>query len=570
MPELSPMDARIKLWTKSQLVSEDDKLIIKKMTPEEKADAFFKEIEFGTAGMRGTMGPGSNRLNFFTILRAAVCFGEYLVANVENARERGVVIAHDNRLNSPEFTKETAEILNCNGIKVYVFDSLRPTPELSFAVRHLNAAGGIVITASHNPKEYNGFKVYDETGCQLVPEKIQPLLDIIATKKSELETPVVNYEPHGETIVLGPEIDDEYCKQVLSIRLNPDLDKSNYKIVFTPQHGTSYVNAMRIFKEAGYNIIPVEEQCSPDPNFSNTLSPNPEDPKAYKRAIEIAKEQNAQLVVMTDPDADRVGIAYRTSEGAYRKFTGNEAGALLMDYVLGQRKLKGLLHDNGVMFNTIVTSQLGEAVASSYNIKTVSMLTGFKYIGNKIAEYEANDGPVFEFGYEESYGALVAPFARDKDGLQALLLYCELAVFYDVRGLCLDEVLERLQARLGKYFSDVQYSTEFKGADGAQKMKKLMDGLHEKPFEDINRTHVLAVEDYLQGVRKESGREVPLTLPKSDVIKFILDDNTQITVRPSGTEPKCKFYIGCVGNSEEEVDGKPQKYYLWLKNFLKL
>lgn len=564
------IEEKIKAWNKSTLVSKDDKAILKAMTPDQKQDAFFKDIEFGTAGMRGVMGPGSNRMNFFTILKAAVSFGEYLVAKFPDARERGVVIAHDNRHNSREFCEETAEILNFNGIKVYIFDSLRPTPELSFAVRYLNCVGGVVITASHNPKQYNGFKVYDENGCQLVPEKIQPLLDIINSKPSELETAVPEYEPHGRLITCGPEVDDEYCKEVLSIRLNPDVKKEGFKIVYSPQHGTSYVNAMRIFKEAGYEIIPVEAQCSPDPDFSNTLSPNPEDPKAYNLALEIAKKEHAQLIVMTDPDADRVGVAYLSNKGEYHRLTGNNGGAILMDYIFSQRKAKGLLSRNGVMFNTIVTSGLGEEVATWYGVKTVQTLTGFKFIGEKIHECEVNGAPHFEFGYEESYGALIAPFARDKDGLQALLLYCELACFYAEQGKSLDEVLYEIQNRTGKFFKDVQYSTEFKGAEGAKKMAQLMQRLRDNPLREVNRTRVNTVEDYLTGVKSENGYESKLDLPKSDVLRYILDDNSTIAIRPSGTEPKCKFYIGAVSSDPEEVDSKPQKIYLWLKNFLKL
>lgn len=565
------IEEKYKAWIKSELVSKEDVATLKAMSVEQKQDAFFKDIEFGTAGMRGVMGPGSNRMNFFTILKAAVSFGEYLVAKFPDARERGVVIAHDNRFNSREFCNETAEILSFNGIKVYVFDSLRPTPELSFAVRYLNCVGGVVITASHNPKQYNGFKVYDETGCQLVPDAIKPLLDIIDSKPSELETAVPEYEPHGVVITCGPEVDDEYCKQVLSIRLNPDVKKEGYKIVFTPQHGTSYVNGMRIFKEAGYEIVPVEEQCTPDPNFSHTLTPNPEDPKAYNAALKLAKEIKAPLIVMTDPDADRVGVAYLSSNGEYKRLTGNNGGAMLMDYIFSQRKAQGKLSRNGVMFNTIVTSGLGEEIASWYGVKTVQTLTGFKFIGEKIHECELNgDNPHFEFGYEESYGALIAPFARDKDGLQALLLYCEMACFYHEQGKYLDEVLFEIQNRTGHFFKDVQYSTEFKGAEGAKKMESLMDSLRKNPLREVNRTRVNTVEDYLTSEKNENGIISTIKLPKSNVIKYILDDNSTIAIRPSGTEPKCKFYIGAVSNDPEEVDGKPQKIYLWLKNFLKL
>ena len=564
------VDEKYKAWTKSDLVSKEDKAILRNMSNEERSDAFFKDIEFGTAGMRGVMGPGSNRLNFFTILKATVCFGEYLISKFPDARQRGVVIAHDNRFNSREFCNEAAEILNVNGINVYIFDALRPTPELSFAVRHLNCVGGIVITASHNPKQYNGFKVYDENGCQLVPEKIQPLLDIIESKDHELATPVTEFQPHGETHILGPEIDEEYRRQVLGVRLNPDVNKKDYKIVFSPQHGTAYVNLMKIFQEAGYEVVPVEEQCTPDPNFSATESPNPEDPKAYTRALEIAKEIKAPLIITTDPDADRVGVAYLSSHGVYKRLNGNDAGALLLQYVLSQRQKKGLLKPNSAMFNTIVTSTFGHDIAKYYGVKTYSLLTGFKFIGEKIYEFEQNGKATFEFGYEESYGALVAPFVRDKDGLQAALLYAELACYYNEQGLAIDEVLYETQKRLGKFYRDAQFSTEFKGAEGTAKMQKLLARIRENPFKEINHTHVYAFEDYLTLKRYENGVELPIDLPKSDVLRFILDDNSIISIRPSGTEPKCKFYVNAVSNNPDDVDGKPQKIYLWLKNMLKL
>ena len=565
------IDDKYKTWVKSDLVSKEDKNILRKMTQEERSDAFFKDIEFGTAGMRGVMGPGSNRLNFFTILKAAVCYGEYLVEKFPDARQRGVVIAHDNRMNSREFCNETAEILNVNGINVYIFDSLRPTPELSFAIRYLNCVGGIVITASHNPKEYNGFKVYDENGCQLVPDKIERLLEIIASKDHELATAVSEFQPHGETNILNSEVDDAYCQAVLGIRLNPDVKKEGYKIVFSPQHGTSYVNLMRIFNEAGYEIVPVTSQCDPDPNFSGTESPNPESPKAYTKALEIAESIKAPLIITTDPDADRVGIAYLASDGTYRKLNGNEAGALLLDYVLSQRQAKGLLSPNGVMFNTIVTSSFGENVAKQYGVKTISLLTGFKFIGDKIHEFEIEEnGPHFEFGYEESYGALIAPFVRDKDGLQASLLYAELACFYHEQGLCLDEVLYNLQRKLGEFYKDAQYSVEFKGAEGSENMKNLLSKVREKPFKEISRLRVVAFEDYLESKRYEGEEVKELTLPKSDVMRFILEDKSVVSIRPSGTEPKCKIYVNAVGRTKDEVFNKPQRIYLYIKNILKI
>ncbi len=546
-------------WLNSPRVSKEVKDILKNMNQAEIDDAFFKDVEFGTAGMRGILGPGCNRMNNFTVNKATVAFALYLLEKFQDAKTRGVVISHDNRHMSREFTLNTAEKLNEYGINVYIFDALRPTPELSFAVRKAKAVGGIMITASHNPKEYNGYKVYDENGCQLVPYRIDRLLEILASLPNELEIEDAPNGKKGTTSILTSEYDDEYIEKVLSIRLNPDLDKKDYKIVFTPQHGTSYVNAMKMFKIAGYSgIIPVLSQCDPDPDFKGTLSPNPEEEKAYIEPLKIAKEQRAHLVVMTDPDADRVGVAYLSSTGEYELLTGNQSGALLIDYILGERKKQGKLSKNGVLFNTIVTSTLGSEIALSYGVKVESLLTGFKFIGDKIELYEKNNGPHFEFGYEESYGCLVAPFARDKDGLQALLLLAEMGLYHHLRGKCLDEVMEDLQKKFG-YHNDTQYSIAFKGQQGLTEMQELMEGLHANPLKEIAGYKVIRVEDYqLQKAIDSQGNITKIDLPISDVVKIFLDNNSTVTVRPSGTEPKCKFYYGAVGKSKEEVKKLPK------------
>lgn len=548
-------------WLNSSRVDEKTKLELKNMTEEQISDAFFKDVEFGTAGMRGILGPGTNRMNIFTVQKATVAFAKYLLEKYPNAKEAGVVISHDNRHMSREFTLSSAEVLNAFGIKVFIFNSLRPTPELSFAVRKAKAVGGIMITASHNPKEYNGYKVYDENGCQLVPYRIERLLDILESLPNELDVEIPSDLEKGETIVLGDEFDEDYIEHVLSIRLNPTLKKDNYKIVYTPQHGTSYKNGMEIFKRAGYDVIPVQSQCEPDPDFSGTLSPNPEDKRAYIEPLKLAKEVNANLIVMTDPDADRVGLAYLSSHGTYELFTGNQSGALLIEYVLGQRKEKGLLSKNGVLYNTIVTSTLGTKIAESYGVKVESLLTGFKFIGDKIAINEINNGPHFEFGYEESYGCLIAPFARDKDGLQALLLFAEMAVYYHNLGLCLDEVMDQLQDKFG-YYNDTQFSIQFPGQTGLANMKKLMNELHTNPLKEIGGYKVVRVEDYLTlKATNFDGTVEIIDLPNSDVIKFILENENTIAVRPSGTEPKCKFYYGICGKSKEEVENIPTKLH---------
>ena len=557
-------------WLNSNKVSEKDKEVLRNMNQEQIDDAFFKDVEFGTAGMRGVLGPGTNRMNNFTVKKATVAFAQYLLELFPNAKSEGVVISHDNRHMSREFTLLSAETLNDFGIKTYIFDSLRPTPELSFAVRYLKACAGIMITASHNPKQYNGYKVYDETGCQLVPDKIKRLLELIDELPNELEVEYEKAQKRGENIFLDNKVDDEYVRLVESIAINRDLDKSNFKIVFTPNHGTSYVNSMRIFKDLGYQIYPVMSQVDPDPDFSGTLSPNPEDPRAYIEPIKLAQEIDADLIVMTDPDGDRVGLGYKAKDGSYQTLTGNQSAALLMDYIFAQKKAKGTLSDNGVMYFTIVTSSLGRDVAEHYGVKVEEFLTGFKFIGNRIDYYEKlGHGPKFEFGYEESYGCLIAPFARDKDGCQAILMYCEMALYYFLKGMRLDEAWDDLSKRFG-YHQDITYSMEFFGSEGQAKMDNLMNVLHNDPFIEINGLKVVQVDDIEKSVRLTKQGTSPINLPKSNVVKLYLEDGSIVTVRPSGTEPKVKFYIGTKLKEKPTDNSFPEALYKGIKEVLHL
>ena len=557
-------------WLNSPKVNAQDKEILRKMDQKEIDDAFFKDVEFGTAGMRGVLGPGTNRMNNFTVKKATVAFAKYLLELFPNANKEGVVISHDNRHMSREFTLLSAETLNDFGIKTYIFDALRPTPELSFAVRYLKACAGIMITASHNPKQYNGYKVYDETGCQLVPDKIKRLLEIIDSLPNELEVEYEAAKERGENVLLDNKVDDEYVRLVESISINRDLDKSNFKIVFTPNHGTSYVNSMRIFKDLGYKIYPVMSQVAPDPDFSGTLSPNPEDPRAFIEPIKLAKEIDADLIVMTDPDGDRVGLGYKAKDGSYQTLTGNQSAALLMDYIFSQKKEKGTLSDNGVMYYTIVTSSLGGDIARHYGVKVEEFLTGFKFIGNRIDYYEkVGNGPKFEFGYEESYGCLIAPFARDKDGCQAILMYCEMALFYFLKGKRLDEAWDDLSKRFG-YHQDITYSMEFFGSEGQAKMNNLMNTLHNDPFICINGLKVVKVDDIEKGERITKDGKEKLNLPKSNVVKLYLEDGSIVTVRPSGTEPKVKFYVGTVLKEKPKDNSFPDALYKSIKEVLHL
>ena len=557
------------LWLNSPIVNEDMKAVLRKMTKEEIDDAFFKNVEFGTAGMRGILGPGTNRLNVFTIRRATIGFALYLLEKFPKAKTQGVVISHDNRHQSRTFTLLSAQVLNDFGINTYIFDSLRPTPELSFAVRHLRTCAGIMITASHNPKNYNGYKVYDETGCQLVPEKIARLVDLINSLPSELFVDYTPVTPRGVNAVLDNSIDDIYVDLVKKISVNPDLPKKGFKVVFTPNHGTSYVNAMRIFKDLGYDVYPVLSQVEPDPDFSGTLSPNPEDPRSYIEPIKLAKEIGAQLAVMTDPDGDRVGLAYLASDGTYQTFTGNQSAAMLVDYLFSQRKKKNLLSSNGVMYTTVVTSSLGKEVAESYGVKVEEFLTGFKFIGNRIDYYEKNGGPHFEFGYEESYGCLIAPFARDKDGCQAILLYCEMALFYHLQGKALDVVWKELNERFGWHVDKI-FSIEFTGSTGFASMNKLMSQLHDNPPSELDGVPVVKIEDYQKQISIVGKKEIPISLPQSDLVKLFFADGNTICVRPSGTEPKVKFYFGIVGKDKKTAEEKPDILYKHFKELLGL
>lgn len=556
-------------WLNSPRLSDEEKQELLKMSDQEKDDAFFQNIEFGTAGMRGILGLGTNRMNVYTVKKATIAFALYLLEKFPNAKEAGVVISHDNRHMSREFTLLSSKILNEMGLETYIFDSLRPTPELSFAVRELHTVGGIMITASHNPKEYNGYKVYDENGAQLVPEKIKRLLEIIDEIPDELSINVKVDEHPGHETVLSHVIDDEYVELVESIQIHPELSKDDFKVVFTPNHGTSYLNGMRVFKELGYHVIPVASQCDPDPDFKGTLSPNPEDKRAFIEPIKVAKAHDADLIVMNDPDGDRCGLACKMPDGEYRLFTGNESGALLIHYIMSERQKMGTMPKKGIMYDTIVTSDLGRKIARSFDVEVKSFLTGFKYIGNQLHYDEIMPNrPTFLFGYEESYGCLIKPFVRDKDGLQAILLYSEMALFYKKQGMSIYDALIKVQKEYGYHYDFVD-SLYFEGSEGAAMMKKLMDDLHYHAPRAINGIKIIQIDDYLlqKSFDLIDNREKPLGLDKSDVIKIFLADDSWIAVRPSGTEPKCKFYIEVVGD-KDSLKEKAEGLYNSLKGIL--
>lgn len=528
-------------------LSDEYREILKNMTEEEINDAFYRELEFGTAGIRGVLGPGSNRLNIYVIRKATVGFARYLLGKYgARAKTSGVVISHDNRLYSREFAMESARTLSSYGINAYLFDSLRPTPELSFAVRKAKAVGGIMITASHNPKEYNGYKVYDKTGCQLIPSEIAGLVDIIAHLGFELNVKRGKDPNPGQIMILDESYDESYRSLVRKIQINKNLDKSEFKIVYSPQHGAAYENAMHLLKHLKYNVIPVKEQCSPDPLFTNTKSPNPENPEAYELALKYARANNADLVLCTDPDGDRIGIAFLDSRNEYQLYTGNMTGALLIYYILSQKAANETLEKNGVLLDSIVTSSLGARIANSFGIANEETLTGFKYIGSRIHYYSKTKEKNFVFGYEESYGYLISPFVRDKDSLQALVMISEMTNYYRLQGKRLDQVMEEIYQKYG-YHSDKLYSIYFKGQSGAENMKSIMSRLHNNHLKEIAGKKIVVVEDYLYLSRiKGEEEEFIENLPSTNAIKYYFEDGSWVAIRPSGTEPKCKFYYEAV------------------------
>jgi len=527
---------------------------LNRLSESELKDAFYTNLEFGTAGMRGLLGVGCNRLNVHTIRKANVAFARYL-SQYPNVNKTGVAIAYDNRYMSKEFAQESANVLASFNIPSYVFTTLRPTPELSFAVRELGCEGGIVITASHNPKEYNGYKIYDNKGCQLIPELIDQVISEINKIEDELAIEVNLSDKQRELIHwIDHEIDEIYIKRVLSIQNRPEMDKSNLNLVFTPQHGTALIPVTDVFNKAGYPYILVDEQCSFDPEFPNTKSPNPEEKVAYEKAIELARKVNADGVLSTDPDADRVGIVVK-HKNDYILLTGNQTGSILIEYLLKTKTQLNTLPKNPIIFNTVVTSDLGEKIANHYGVEVEKTLTGFKFIGEKIAKYEVTHEKNFVFGYEESYGYLVEPFVRDKDAIQACLLIAECMSYYKHEGLTLVDVLNDLYQRFGYHHED-QVSLTLKGSEGSQKIKSILNHFRTSLISDFAGLKVVGKEDYLLGEKTKDGIKSKLDFPPSDVIKYYLEDGTWLAIRPSGTEPKCKFYFCVLGKDEIEVKEK--------------
>ncbi|CAL1524405.1 Phosphoglucomutase [Bacillus subtilis] len=523
-------------------------------------DCFYKDLEFGTGGMRGEIGAGTNRMNIYTVRKASAGFAAYISKQGEEAKKRGVVIAYDSRHKSPEFAMEAAKTLATQGIQTYVFDELRPTPELSFAVRQLNAYGGIVVTASHNPPEYNGYKVYGDDGGQLPPKEADIVIEQVNAIENELTITADEenkLKEKGLIKIIGEDIDKVYTEKLTSISVHPELSEEvDVKVVFTPLHGTANKPVRRGLEALGYkNVTVVKEQELPDSNFSTVTSPNPEEHAAFEYAIKLGEELNADILIATDPDADRLGIAVKNDQGKYTVLTGNQTGALLLHYLLSEKKKQGILPDNGVVLKTIVTSEIGRAVASSFGLDTIDTLTGFKFIGEKIKEYEASGQYTFQFGYEESYGYLIGDFARDKDAIQAALLAVEVCAFYKKQGMSLYEALINLFNEYGFYREGLK-SLTLKGKQGAEQIEAILASFRQNPPQKMAGKQVVTAEDYAVSKRTllTENKEEAIDLPKSNVLKYFLEDGSWFCLRPSGTEPKVKFYFAVKGSSLEDSE----------------
>ncbi|MBR5782630.1 MAG: phospho-sugar mutase [Clostridia bacterium] len=524
------MQEKIRHW----LQNADSRTIaeLQNLSECERYDRFYKNIEFGTGGMRGLIGAGTNRINRYTIAKATAGYAAHIKEC--GASQRGIVVAYDNRRCSRLFAEVTVGVLAAQGIKSYLFEDLRTTPELSFAVRELGAFGGVVITASHNPPEYNGYKLYDETGCQLVPSAVAPILTHIEQINDALTVPVLTLAEAGELVeIVGAEIDAAYYDRVLSLQFDPGIPK-DIRVVYSPQHGTGNVPVRHVLKAAGFHVTPVEMQCMPDPDFSHTKNPNPEMPEAYEAAIEQMKQMGADLAIATDPDCDRLGVVVHANDRA-ELLSGNQSGAILFYYLLQRRKERGTLPQNGVMFTTVVTSNLGDKIAADFGVSVEKTLTGFKFIGEKIRQHEMAGDKTFLFGYEESYGCLIGDFVRDKDAVQAALMLCEAADYYKKQGKTLLDVLNEIYDRYGVY-TDHLSSVTLKGESGAERIAAIMADLRAHPVKEIAGLRIREIIDF---------KEPPQGFPVSDVLLYRFENGSFVAVRPSGTEPKCKFYY-CV------------------------
>ena len=536
---------------------------LENMDEKTKEDAFYTNLEFGTAGMRGLIGAGTNRINIYVVRQATEGLARLIESKGGNEKERGVAIAYDSRHFSPEFAFESAAVLAKHGIKSYDFESLRPTPELSFAVRHLNCFAGIMITASHNPAPFNGYKVYGEDGGQMPPHDADALTTYIRAIENPFAVEVADVEAEkasGLIEVIGEAIDAEYLKEVKDVNINPTLIEEfgkDMKIVYTPLHGTGEMLARRALAQAGFDSVQVvETQATPDPDFSTVKSPNPESQAAFALAEELGRQVGADVLVATDPDADRVGVEVLQKDGSYLNLSGNQIGAIMAKYILEAHKNAGTLPENAALCKSIVSTDLVTKIAESYGATMFNVLTGFKFIAEKIQEFEEKHNHTYMMGFEESFGYLIKPFVRDKDAIQAVLVVAELAAYYRSRGLTLADGIEEIYKEYG-YYAEKTISVTLSGVDGAEQIKAIMAKFRENGPKEFNATAVSITEDFkAQTSTAADGTVTALTTPPSDVLKYTLADGSWIAVRPSGTEPKIKFYIAVVGESNEESQAK--------------
>ena len=564
-------------WLEDSYFDEKTKEELKAIAGNEKEieDRFYKELEFGTGGLRGVIGAGTNRMNIYTVRKATQGLANYIIA--QGGKEKGVAIAYDSRRMSPEFADEAALCLAANGIKAYVFDALRPTPELSFALRTLHCISGIVITASHNPPEYNGYKAYWEDGAQVaaprdkeIIEEVKKVTDYHEVKTMDKDEAVAA----GLYQVIGKEIDDAYMAELKKQIIHPEIIQEvadDIKIVYSPFHGTGNVPVRRILSELGFkNVYVVPEQELPDPDFTTLDYPNPEDPKAFTLALALAKEKNADIVLATDPDADRLGIyALDTKSGEYIPFTGNMSGMLIAEYILRERTATKTMPENPALVTTIVTTNMAAAIARDYNVKFIEVLTGFKYIGEQIKLFEQNGTNNYVFGLEESYGCLAGTHARDKDAVVAVMCLCEMAAWCKKNGITVWDQMLKLYEKYG-YFKETQYASTLKGIDGSKQIAEMMDKLRSNPPKNFGELTVKEFRDYDRDVTKDltTEEERPTGLPKSNVLYFDLTNDSWCCARPSGTEPKIKFYMGVKGTSLEDAQDKVEKLTEALKAYL--
>ena len=547
-------------WCEDPSFDEETKkeLLSIKDDGEEIKDRFYKELEFGTAGLRGVIGMGTNRMNKYTVGKATQCLANYILE--QGTQDKGVAISYDSRRMSDEFSLQTALILNANGIKTYLFESLRPVPELSFAVRELGATAGIMITASHNPPKYNGYKVYWDDGSQIVAPRDKDIINKVRSITDFKEIKTISKEDaikKGLFNVIGKEMDDKYIETLKNKILNPEIVREqgkDLKIVYTPLHGTGNTIAERLLNELGFkNVYVVPEQAKPDGNFPTVDYPNPEDKKAFKLALELAQKVDADVVLATDPDADRLGIYAKDAKtGEYMPYTGNMSALLIAEYRISQMKEKGILPKDGMFITTIVSSDLAKAIAANYNLECIEVLTGFKNIGAVMKKAEENHDKTYVFGFEESYGCLIGDYARDKDGIAAVMSLCEAAAYYRSKGITLWDQMNNIYEKYG-YYKEDQVSIVLEGAEGAEKIKEMMTDMRNKNVEQIGKYKVLCFKDVDNDYVKDmiTGEEGKTGLPKSNVLYYQLENNSWCCVRPSGTEPKIKLYFGVKGECEK-------------------